>query len=307
MPHPEPVDARQLLAAGRSVLSPLPTTDQLAAATEEARIEFLDELRSELYALAAVLAERAVHRAWTQRATFPPYGLAQSRFTQLRAVSDAPAPFEEGAIGDFRALGRAYVDTVVFHLDRALGEVRHSDRAWLIDRLQQLLELFQCAAPAAALSRLRDPFSFLYGGLHFGTSVCVELVEVMNRIIPTSLGAASRAASMTRSIRPAYQLAGVNLDDVPVAYRILHGGGREPGWMDSACFVTEKVAGGQRVDLRPGVIGPVRRSEGGSNAPRYTTRGCPARYPVDTTPGAIATLWTWAVELAVATGLIADR
>lgn len=306
MPRPEPVDARQLLAAGASVLAPLPTSDQLAAAAEDERIEFLDELRRELYALAAVLADRAVHRAWTQRATFPPYGLARSRFTQLRAVSDAPTPFEEGAIGDFRALGMAYLDTLVFHLDRSLAEVRHSDVAWLSDRLQQLLELFESAAPAAARSRLRDPFSFLYGGLHFGTSVCVELVEVMNRILPAGAPASTRAASITRSIRPAYQLAGLNLDDVPVAYQTLHRGGG-PGWMDPAFFVPEKVTGGWRVDLRPGVIGPVRRSAGEPNRRRYTTRGCPARYPVDTAPGAIATLWTWAVELAVATGLIADR
>jgi hypothetical protein len=300
------------LVAGPASLAPLPTPDQLAAVTEAERFELLDGLRGELYAVSAVLADRVLRRAWEHRSAFPPYGLARSLFSQLRAVSIAPVAFEEGSIADFRGLGKAYVDTVVFHLDRALAEVRQSELAWLTDRLEQLLELFRSAATPSGQSRIRDPFSFLYGGLHFGTSVCVELVEVMDRLLAAALAPAERVATIRRSVRPAFQLAGLNLEDVPRVYQRLHdaGGARspQPGWMAPEWLViTEDSESGARIDLRPGVITLARRAGAKGEGKRYTTRGCPARNPLAAgASGGIGLLWAWGVDLAVATGLLGD-
>lgn len=282
-------------------MSALPTPADLAERAPAERHAFLESVRGELYDLAAVVADETFARARREAPAFPPYGLAQSRFTALRAVSDHPEPYPEGSVPDYLALGRALVDTTVFHLDGCLAEMRRSDQAASLRRLDQLLGLFRVDADqtAGGTSRVRDPFSFLYGGMHFGVSVCVEMAEVMDRVLAAKgfTEPEARASVMRRSTRPLHQLASLNLDDVPAVYRLLHGGSGQ--WLAPERFAVVNAEEGKRVDFRSDAL-PHGRSH------TYRTRGCPARHRPGAGAGAgpITGLWSWTVDLAVATGVL---
>jgi hypothetical protein len=291
---------RDILGLRRQGLDRLPNAVELAGRPAAERHQVLDGLREELYQLASVVAERTLHRAWDGRCTYPPYGLARSFFSQLRVVAVDPRPFEDGSIGSFEDLGQACLDTVVFHLERELVALRNSDQRWLVERLDQLLVLFRVDATKSGQARIRDPFSFLYGGLHFGTSMCVQLAEVMGRLLAASrLTAAQKVAVMGRSRRVLFQLAAVNIEDIPAVYHHLHGTSPTP-WLSSDRFVVHLEDGSpRRVDIVDLALGPPDGS-------RYRTRGCPARSSPPGATGAIATLWSWCTELAEATGLVTD-
>jgi hypothetical protein len=299
------------MSGSRAVRDQLPSIDELARLSTSERHKYLDRERRELHAVAAVMADQTMHRAREQRGDYPPYGLVRSLFTQLRAVADDPLPYEEGSIDGFLALGRAVVDTLVFHLERELAAMRHGDQAAKVGRLDQLLALFRLDAGATGQSRMRDPFSFLYGGLHFGVSVSIEMVEVMTRILSGGdyMTAGEKRAIIQGSVRAVYHLAALNLEDVAAAYARLHTGPDHPSrsgpWLSAEMFVVVASEGElPRIDLRVSQLGAIRAPAG--NGKRYKTRGCPARNPVADGPGAIAEPWAWAVELAVATGLITD-
>lgn len=307
-----PIAGRDILAGGTEGLKRLPTPEKLAARSPGDRHAFLDRARDELYGMASVIADRAVQRARAERSSYPPYGLVNSMFTQLRLVADEPGPYQEGSINSFVILGRAYVDTMVFHLEREMATMRSGDLGWVIRRTEQLLTLYRLDAGEAAQARIRDPFSFLYGGLHFGISVVVQMAEVMNRLLRGGgLSVGEKVAVMSRSIRALYQLAAVNIEDIAEVYRNLHTGASTPGsdWLDSDRFVVHDEDGRpRRIDIRPGeVVSPLLEREGDEGAsPRYRTRGCPARVSTTGGPGAIAALWSWGLELAGDNGLISE-
>lgn len=298
---------------------PLPAPEALAQEPAGTRHQVLQGLRAELYGIASVVADGTVTRAVESRGSYPPYGLAQSRYSELRMVVADPEPFGSGSIATFAQLGTALVDTMVWHLDRELADVRTSERRELAHRLDRMLTLFRLDAGPASRPRLRDPFSFLYGGLHFGTSVCVEMVEVMSRLLRAepAVTPEGRPEVLARSVRPALRLAGINLDDVVPAYQRLHappaGAAASPAlpspeasgsWMAAGHFVLEAVGpGAWRIDLAGGEVlgrGPSRRP------PTYATLGCPARHSPagDAGLSAIARLWCWCVELARAGDLL---
>ncbi len=263
----------------------------------------LDGLRVELYAISSILAEAAVGRALVEAPMYPPYGLVRSMHSELRLLAADPGPVEEGAVGDFRALGRAYLDTTVFHLDREFKIQRAGEDAWRVQRLEHLLALFRIDAGPASRERMRNGLSFLYGGLQFGVSVCVQLAEVMNRVLDKRPGQAptEKAAIMTRSIRPAYRLAGLNLDHVIPAYQGLL---ETSGWMRADNFVLQDSEDRRwRIDLRDEAI--AGRHEGEPDRPTtYATQGCPARRSPSGGDPTIAVLWAWCVELGHDTGLL---
>ncbi|MDP8986873.1 MAG: hypothetical protein M3N11_00775 [Actinomycetota bacterium] len=290
--------ARELRRSGPEALSPLPRSEQLARKSEVRRQELLDELRVELYAVCSVIADEVVHRARRQRPSYPPYGLVRSMHSQTRMVVADPDPVPAGAIDSFRALGTAYVDTTVFHLHRRLEELRQPGHVWLLGRLEELLALFRLHAGPSGKDRMRDAPSFLYGGLHFGTGVCVQLVEVMDALL-SELAAGDRAAVLDRSLRPALRLAGVNVDHVVGAYQHLQARAGRLGWMDPARFLVVRNHGVPwRIDLAHDDLGVP------GTPTTYTTLGCPARSSPSGEVSAIAVLWSWCVELARVTGLL---
>lgn len=298
--------AASILAGGPQGLGALPGVEDAAALPIHARRELVAGLRPELYALAAILADRTLRRAVRAVPSYPPYGLARSMFSQLRMVNTAPQPFEAGSISDYDDLGRAMVDTVVLHLTVELTDLRVSERRWMVDRVEHLLALLRTAPAPTGPARIRDTFSFMYGGLHFGTSVCVQMVEVMSRILAEREPPApthERAAVITRSIRALSQLTALDVGDIARVYQSLQSpteGPRRPStrapstrWLASGHFVVHAPSGrARRIDLRSGAL------------PAVTGLGCPARVSLAGTASAIATLWRWSVEAAEAGGLL---
>ena len=298
-------------------LERLPTPEDLANRSKAARDAVLEDLRVELFAVSSNLADAGLGRARRERLAFPPYGLVRSRHTEFRMVVADPGPVAAGAIDSFHALGRAYVDTTVFHLHGTFAELRSSGKGWLPDRLEELLTLFRVGAGPATRSRMRDGVSFIYGGLHFGTGVSVQLAEVMAKMLAAdaSLSAADKAAVMTRSSLPAYDLAGYGVTEVLRAYQRLQSptrrstiGTSNQSWMDPDRFVLREAEGRPwRIDLRdddllaPAAGGGPKEAEGLHS---YTTLGCPARVSPSGAISPIAGLWSWCVELAHDTGLL---
>ncbi len=300
--------AREVLARGRDALSPLPTLEQFTARSKDERHQTLEGLRGELYAVASILADGAVQRARAQAPSYPPYGLVRSMHSETRLMLESPDPVALGAIDGFTALGKALVDTMTFHLDRQFTEERQSPRAWLVTFLEDVLTLYRVDAGPVSRSRMRDGYSFVYGGMHFGVGVCVQMAEVMTRLLEAhpDLTAAERAAVLARSIRPIYRVTALNIDHVLTAYHNLQSpsGSLRAGWMDVDKFVVRLAGGRPRtVDLRDEeTIGekPQRIT------PLYPTQGCPARVSPTGGTGPIATLWAWCVELATTAGLLAQ-
>lgn len=293
---------RQVREGGRDVLLPVPRPEHLARKSAARRREILDELRVDLYALSSLVADAAVERARRHRASYPPYGLARSGYSATRMVVAEPDPFTAGSITSFDALGRAFVDTTVFHLHAAWQEQRHS-ATWVLDHLQDLLSLFRDAAGPAGEARMRDGISFLYGGLHFGTGVSVQLVEAMAEMLEADgrLALDERVAVLLRSSRPALRLAGLNVDQVVGVFQGLQATGNRAGWMAPEQFVVVRPADGPvRIDLKEeALVGE------GSTSFTYETLGCPARVASgDSGLSAIAGLWAWSIELARDTGLL---
>jgi hypothetical protein len=307
--------ARELLFEGPSGLDELPPPAEVAAMGEAERHAALQPLRVELYALASIVADDAVQRALDARTLYPPYGLVRSLFTELGVMLAAPEPREEGSIDSFFTLGKALIDTTVFHLHRHIEEFRRSDRGWMNDRLGRLLALFRLDASPAMRARMRDTLSFVYGGLQFGTSTCVQLAEVMTRLLEsTAMPAHERAAVLRRSGLPAYQLAAVNVDHVVAAYRSLqppsapqHPG--EPpaaGWMDPERFVMQYSTGAPwKIGLRHEVLAGLAATGGEPEEPTmWPTQGCPARISPRGGSSPITKLWGWTADLAGQTGLL---
>lgn len=305
------VKARRLIARGPDALRRLPTADDLAHLDPVERHERLEALRVELYAISSIVAEEAVDRAYGDRSRRPPYGLVRSGHTDWRMVLASPATVEEGAITDFYALGKAFVDTVVFHLDRAFTALRAGDRAPLVERLEKLLDLFRLDAGPATKGRLRDGLSFIYGGLHFGTGVSVQLAEMMNRLLDgRGVGPSEKAEVIARSGRPALRLAALNFDHVVVAYHAFLAPPQFPGgpqWFDADRFVLRDRNGRPwTIDFSPGALqaGKPHVDRLDKILPTYETHGCPARIsPTGATPP-IGRLWTWSAELVEQTGLL---
>ena len=311
--------ARELLARGSETLAPLPTPKELAARPAAERHELLEGLRVELLAISSIVAEATVERVYRERASHPPYGLLRSGHSDWKLLLDSPETVGEGSVDNFYVLGKAYVDTVVFHLHRQFGQLRTSEQVWMFHRLEELLALFRIDAGPFGRSRMRDGLSFVYGGLHFGTGVCVQLAQVMALALAPypALGAAERAQVLLRSSRPAFRLAAFNIDHVIVVYEGLLAppagpGGKEAAgfrWFKPENFVVQEAEGRpERVDLRPEeVIAARRRGRQLHEIPTtYATHGCPARLsPAGASPP-IAILWSWCVQLAHDTGLLGE-
>ncbi len=293
---------RQLREGGEEVLLAVPRWEQLARKSPARQREILDEFRVDLYALSSLVADAAVDRARRHRPAYPPYGLARSGYSATRMVVAEPEPFEAGSIATFEALGKAFVDTTVFHLRAAWQEQRHS-AVWVVDCLDERLSLFRQAAGPAGEARMHDGISFLYGGLHFGTGVSVQLVEVLAEVLQADgrLDLDERVAVLQRSSRPALRLAALNVDQVVGAFQGLQASGARAGWMAAERFVLVRPADGPvRIDLREDAL-----TGEGSNSFTYATLGCPARVAAgDSGLSAISGLWTWCVDLARDTGLL---
>jgi hypothetical protein len=309
------VMTRRLLRRGRAAIGAVPTVPELGAMAPDKRHRVLEGLRVELYGIASILAEGVVDRAYQSRSEHPPYGLVRSGHTDWKLVLASPKTVEAGAIDGFYALGKAYVDTMVFHLSRHFEEIHHSDQAWMVDRLEELLALFRSGAGPATQARMRDALSFIYGGLHFGTGVSVQLAELMVRLLDRYRGLTveDRATVMARSSRPALRLAALNLDHVIVAYQDFLVPPQYPSgpqWFDPDRFVVQEADGRpQRIDFRPDdlVAGKPHTSKIDAVRPTYETHGCPARIsPTAGTPP-ITRVWTWCVELARETGLLGEE
>lgn len=296
-----------LQARGEAALSPLPSGKALAEMPADARSGRLDELRVELYALSALLADGVVRRAVDDRASFPPYGLARSRFSELGMLNIHPDPYEDGSIGDYLTLWQAFVDTVVLHLHREVSTRHHADAdAWTVNGVKELLGVFTADDPDKK-ARMRDPTSFLYGGLQFGTSVCVQLVEVGSRVLrreTPDLDAEQRRDVLLASTGPAYRLAVLDLDRALAVYKGLlstredtpEAGRDRPGWLDAARFTVDRPGGGpQRLNL----VGPEDETTGSEDR-----LGCPARITVGGDDSPIGMLWRWSVEVAWQVGLL---
>jgi hypothetical protein len=307
--HRVSIRAREIARRRQAALEPTPTVDQFRRLSDGERRQVRKRLRVELYALASILADGTMRRALEQRPSYPPYGLVRSMHSRMRMILASPGPVEEGSIRSFRDLGAAFVDTTVFHLDQHYKEHRSVESVWLLDRLEHLLNLYRLEQPALH-ARMRDGFSFLYGGLHFGTSVSVQLAEVMAGMLEaTDLTAAEKAEVLTRSSRPAFHLAALNFVHVVAAHQSLmassaseggQGEGRSAPWMDPARFTI------QEMDGRPWRIG-LKDEEfpGLDRIPiEYPTHGCPARVVVSGSTSAIGMMWTWCAELARDVGLL---
>lgn len=302
--------SRQLLKRGSAAVKRLPSPEQLADRSDAARHELLEGLRVELYAVASVLAEAAVGRAYDNREEHPPYGLVRSGHTEWRLVLATPKPVEAGDLDSFTTLGKAYVDTVVFHLHQLFEEAHGSKVGWMVERLEALLALFRVGAAPATKARMRDGLSFVYGGLHFGTGVSVQLAEVMTRLLAAydGLDPAGRAAVMARSSRPALRMAALNLDHVIVAYHELLASGAGQRWFRDEVFLVEEDSAGAplSIDFRPDLLlrGKPHVPQLDSVRTTWDTHGCPARIsPAGVTPP-IARLWAWGVQLSLEAGLL---
>ena len=161
--------------------------------------------------------------------------------------------------------------------------------------------IFRIYAAARQRARLTDGFSFLYGGLHFGTSVSVQLAEVMARLLePFAMDAGEKAKVLSRTNRPAFHLASVNVAQVVPAHHHLLAATDGTPWMDPARFVV------QVVDDRPVRIGLGEEEFPGLAAipTTYPTLGCPARVSPAGGASAIADLWAWTVELSHRLGFL---
>ncbi len=292
---------RQLREDGEEALVPVPRPEQLARKSVARRRQIVGELRVDLYALSSLVADAAVARARARRPDYPPYGLAQSGYSASRLVVAEPEAFPAGSIPTWEALGKAFVDTTVFHL-RAEWQVQRHSAGWVLEHLEALLALFREAAGPAGEARRRDGISFLYGGLHFGTGVSVQLVEAMARVLDddATLATEERVALIQHSLRPALRLAALNVDEVVGAFQGLQASGTRSGWMDRNHFVlVMPVDGPARIELHDDAL------PGRTRATTYDTLGCPARIAVGSGLSPIAGLWSWCVELAQATGLLA--
>ena len=301
--------ARQLRDEGPQALAVLPDPEEVAQLPDADRHDALQALRAELYAVASILADATLERAWIERASHPPYGLVRSMYSESRLLVASPEPVQPGAIDSFHALGKAYVDTTVFHLHR---QFEQADQRWLVEQLEQLLALFRIKAGPLTRSRMRDGLSFVYGGLHFGSGVCVQLAEVMSRLLDAfpELTSDDKAEIMTRSIRPAYRLAGLNIDHVVMAYQWLQapvshntaGGEKGPAsWMKADAFTVRQSAGRPwRIDLLDEALRPPdgRGRQLHDISTSYETQGCPARVSPAGGTSPIAMLWNWCVQLA---------
>lgn len=296
-----------LRTRGAAALEDLPDPKAFAAQPRKARHEVLDGLRVELYALTALLADDVLRRAYRDRASYPPYGLGKSMFATWGMLKVFPEAYEEGSLASFFDLWTGFVDTMVLHLHRELGEERHSDNAWRVERLDALLPLFLTVGNQRTAARLRDTQTFLYGGLQFGTSVCVQMVEVMARLLrPTGLSPADRRAVIARSPAPALRLAAMNLDRALPTYRGLLStakdtpseGRKRPGWLNAERFAIQEHDGAPyTVVLRD------PDAERGTTT-TYTTLGCPARIATGGEDTPITALWRWCVDVAGDAGLL---
>lgn len=299
----------ELRKGGTSARAELPTRKDLTARPEADRRALLDELRVELYAVSAILADAVVRRADRDRGSYPPYGLARSRFSEWRMVIANPPPYEEGSIDSFFTLWKAFVDTAVLQLQRELHELRHhGDQIWLMEHLDELLALFRTAGDKQVRARMKDAMTFIYGGLQFGVSVCVQLAEVMARRLVDVPGTTPDdvAADIARSSGPAYRLAAMNLEHALVAYRELlarpgepgREGDSTPGWMIPERFAVQETASGPRQvtfdEHETTAEGPTA----------YTTLGCPARIASERGQTPILTLWRWCADVAHDAGLL---
>jgi hypothetical protein len=278
----------------------------------------LERLRVELYAISSLIADATVQRGVSGRDEHPPFGLVRSGHTDYRMLLANPKAVAPGEVESFYDFGKVCVDTMVFHLNRELNEQLASDRAWVLHRLDQLLALFRIDAGPATKARLRDRFSFIYGGLHFGTSVCVQLVEVMARLLGAypDLTPDEKVEILGRSAHPAMRLAAFNVDHVILAYQDLLapvtpvaalGGPSTARWFDAAKFAVQDLDGRpRRLDFR--------NEEGLGGRPRgralldvpttYSTHGCPARVSPGGGSPAIAALWSWTVARARELGFL---
>lgn len=300
-----------LRARGAQALAELPDPERYREADRPARRDMLDGLRPELYALSALLSGAVVARAVGDRGSFPPYGLARSKFSGTGMVRAFPPPYEEGAIDNFHTLWTAFVDTTVLHLQRELTARQRSAQGWTVQRLGLLLRLFAGAEEPGKQVRKRDPMSFIYGGLQFGTSVCVQLAEVGARTLrrhAPGLDAAELTGILARSTGPAYRLAVLGLDQALSTYEALlssapdtpEQGRDKPGWMDAGRFVVQESHGVPwRVVLRDDEPSPP------PDDAAYTRLGCPARIAAEGEQTPIGALWLWCVEVAGAAGLLA--
>lgn len=304
-----PERVSDLRARGPQALSSLPDADQWASTSDDDRRRVRDELRVELYAVTALLTDAVVRRALDARGSFPPYGLARSRFSELGMLSASPEPYPQGSIDSFAALWRAMVDTTVLALHRELSARRRSPQAaWTVEHVAGLLPLFTADDPHQQ-ARKRDPITFVYGGLQFGTSVCVQLAEVQTRVLGrhSRLTAEQRAAVLTRSAGPAVRLAGLDLDTALSAYRGLLSsasdtpseGRDKPGWLDSARFAVQPADG----PPHKVVLTDADRFTADADTARL---GCPARLPGEGGGTPIRQLWGWCVECARHAGLLAS-
>lgn len=301
-----------LRARGRNALSTPPDAEEWQRTPDDERRRILDDLRVDLYALTAVLAYAAVGRAVGDRPAFPPYGLARSKFTDFGLVTTEPEAYERGSIDSFFTLWQAFVDTMVMHLHRELDQRRQSAMAWTVDDLERLLPLFASVDRPDKEARKRDAITFVYGGLQFGTSVCVQLAEVGARTLrrdAPQLDAAEQAAVLDRSTGPAYRLAALDFDRALAIYRRLlsqdddtpEQGRSKPGWLDAGRFtVRQPREGPWRVALT-GVEDP---SDDESTGVAATRLGCPARIAADGEETPIGHLWRWCVEVAADTELL---
>lgn len=299
-----------LRARGARALEELPDRRELADASPDSRRQTLDHLRVELYALTAMLADVIMRRALTDRGSYPPYGLARSMFSEWGMLKVHPDAYEEGSITSFFELWKAFVDTTVLHLHRELGAQRHADLLWAVERLDALMPLFTARADSRTVARLRDTQTFLYGGMQFGTSVCVQLAEVMARKLGgMGLEAAAQRKVMARSVAPAHRLAAMSQERTLHAYRSLLStaddtpteGRLRPGWLDADLFtVQERDGAPHSVALREG--------QTDEDVPAaFTPLGCPARIATTGDRSPIAGLWRWCVEASHDTGLLAAR
>ena len=300
--------AGRLDSQGAGALQELVSAEDMGKLGHLARHDTLERFRVELYAIASLIADATVRRALDARPDYPPFGLARSMFSEFRVIADRPEPVEQDSIDGFFRLGRTCIDTVVFHLDAEIQQMRNSQRSWMYEREEKLLKLFSRRSSREVQARMRDVFSFMYGGLQFGTSTLVQLLEVMSRMLRQEgqLGAGEQAGVLHRSSRPAHQLAAVNVDRIVAAYKALQpdapaAATAPAGWMDPAKFVIEQSDGKPwRISLADdgGVLG--KHLYKGA----FKTQGCPARISPFGGPSPILLLWGWFVDVAEQAGLL---